>query len=93
MVSLILRFRVPDFDTWRPLYEQSYERETVIRSHKIWRGLDDPHLVFLLETYDSREAAEALLSSPAIQAEIAEHGIDLASSQLDWLELMDEASR
>ena len=31
-----------------------------VRSYRVWRGQDDPNLVVITETFDSREVAEAL---------------------------------
>ena len=39
-----------------------------------------------METFDSREAVEALLSNPAVQAEMVADGVDTSSAQIDFLE-------
>jgi quinol monooxygenase YgiN len=83
----MVRFRVADYDVWRPQYDAAMERARgVVRSYRVWRGQDDPNLVLTTETFDSREVAEALLANPAIQQEMEEHGVDPSSVQLDWLD-------
>jgi quinol monooxygenase YgiN len=83
----MVRFRVADYDAWRPQYDGAMERgRGVIHSYRVWRGQDDRNLVFTEETFESREAAEALLASPAIQQEMKEHGVDASSVQFDWLD-------
>jgi quinol monooxygenase YgiN len=83
----MVRFRVADYDAWRPQYDAAMERARgVVRSYRVWRGQDDPNLVVASETFDSREVAEALLADPAIQQEMEEHGVDFSSAQVDWLD-------
>jgi quinol monooxygenase YgiN len=57
-----------------------------VRSAHIWRGQDDPNFVVLAETYDSREAAEADATNPAMLEAMERDGVDLASVTLDYLE-------
>ena len=90
MTTLLLRFRVADYDAWRPEYDSAIELVEEVRSHQVWRGQDDPNLIVLAETYDSRELAETLyteaLADPAIQKAIEEHGVDMSSVQIDYLD-------
>jgi hypothetical protein len=50
---------VADYDAWRPVYDRvtSGPIGGRVRSHQILRGIDDPNLVVIVETYDSREDA------------------------------------
>jgi hypothetical protein len=57
-----------------------------VRSHRIWRGLDDPNLVVVVETYDSREDAEWSVAHPDLPAALAEGGVDMDSVRLDYLD-------
>jgi quinol monooxygenase YgiN len=57
-----------------------------VLSSQVWRSQDDRNVVVILETYDSRESVEALMSSPEIQAEMVADGVDPASVQLDILD-------
>ena len=87
MTTLMVRFRVADYDAWRPQYDGAMERARgVVRSYRVWRGQDDRNLVLTEETFDSRDVAEALLANPAIQQEMEEHGVDPSSVQFDWLD-------
>ena len=70
----------------RPQYEQSVDRMTEIGSSQVLRGRDDPNLVVILETFDSREIAEAALSNPVVLEEMPRHGVDMASVQVDYLD-------
>ena len=90
MTTLMVRCRVADYDAWRPQYDAAVGRIGEIRACRVWRSQDDPNLVVVEETFDSREIGEAVLADPAIQQEIAEHGVDVSSLQFDWL---DEVGR
>ena len=93
MTTVLLRCRVADFDAWRPQYEASTAPRPEVLSYRILRGVDDPNLVVLVETFESREAAEALLNQPGLQEEMAEHGVDVSSVTLDFLDEVASMSR
>ena len=86
MTTLLTRCRVADFDEWRPQFEAATAPRPEVLSYRIWRGVDDPNLVVLIETFESREAADALLNDPALQEEIVEHGVDMSSVTLDFID-------
>ena len=89
MVTVLIRCRVADYDFWRPRYDTAVARDTGeagLVSHKVWRGQDDPNLVVIIETHESRESAETLMNSPDIQAEMVADGVDPSSVQLDFLD-------
>ena len=93
MVTMLIRCRVADYDTWRRGYDAAIERDVEVRSFRVWRGIDDPNLLVIEETYESRAAAEALLNDPAIAQEMAEHGVDAASLQVDFFDEVASGSR
>jgi quinol monooxygenase YgiN len=93
VTTVLIRCLVADFDAWRPQYEDSTALRPEVLSYRLWRGVDDPNLVVLVETFESREAAEALLNQPAIQEEMAEHGVDVSSVTVDFLDEVASVSR
>lgn len=64
--TLLTRCRVADFDVWRPRFEAFASGRAEILWYRIWRGADDPNLLVLLEAFDTSDAADALLSDPAL---------------------------
>ena len=62
-----------------PLYD-------VVRSHRVWRGQDDPNLVIVCETYASREVAEAAFSDPAGLEAMAQAGVDMSSMHVYYVD-------
>jgi hypothetical protein len=88
MVTVLIRCRVADYDSWRPRYETAVTRDSGLgqQSSRVWRSQDDPNIVVIMETYDSRQTVEALLNDPAIQEEMVADGVDPTSVQLDFLD-------
>jgi quinol monooxygenase YgiN len=60
-----------------------------VRSFRAWRAQDDPNLVMVEETFDTREQAQATSTSAETQAAMEADGIDMSSV---WVEYFDEVS-
>jgi quinol monooxygenase YgiN len=86
MAILVTRCRVADFDAWRPRFAAFADANPDILSYRLWRGVDDPNLVVLAETFASRAAADTLLADPALQQAMVDDGVDLSSVTVDFLE-------
>jgi quinol monooxygenase YgiN len=93
MVTVLCMCQVADFDKWRPGYVRDVESESALRSFQVWRGQDDPNFVTIIETYDSREAAEATLSSADVFEAMQRDGVDLTSVQLHFLDEVTSGGR
>ena len=57
-----------------------------IRSWRLWRGQDDPNVIVIEETFDSRGAAEGLWTHPATKAAMEADGIDMESVPIEYLD-------
>jgi hypothetical protein len=88
MTTVLILFRVANYDEWRPRYDSAVERTIGIKSAQVWRGQDDPDLVAVAEVFESREAAKAALSDPGLEDEMAADGVDVSSVRV---ELLDDA--
>jgi quinol monooxygenase YgiN len=87
MATLVLtRCRVDDFNTWRPKFDAFVSTQPPLLSYRVWQGVDDPNLVVLVEAWESREAADALLNHPEIQELMAADGVDVSSVTIDVVE-------
>jgi hypothetical protein len=81
MQSLVARFVVPDFDTWK---SESFDPDPVGRrqlaaGHRLYRGVGNPNHVFLIVEFSSPEEARsfrATLSSPAASESAYGPGIE-----------------
>ena len=60
-----------------------------IRSWHLWRGQDDPNLIVIQETFDSREVAEGIWAHPDTKAAMEADGIDLATVRIEYLDEID----
>jgi quinol monooxygenase YgiN len=87
MVTLMTECRVADYDAWREQFDGVIERTAdVLRAHQIWRDQDDPNVVVIFETFDSREIVEGLVNSTEVQEEMAAHGIDMGSVRIRYVD-------
>ena len=63
-----------------------------IRSHRVSTARTIRTVVHLTETFDSRDVAGSLWSSPATQEAMANDGIDMTSLQIDYLDEIDSGT-
>jgi quinol monooxygenase YgiN len=88
-VMIVTRCRVDDFDTWRPKFDAFVSTQPALLSYRVWQGADDPNQIVLMETWESREAADAILSHPQLEELMAADGVDLSSVTMD---IVDEVT-
>lgn len=82
--------RVADYDAFRPGYDKALEMfSDQIRSWRLWRGQDDPELVVIEETFDSRKVAEGHWAHPRTKAAMEADGIDTATVRIEYLDEID----
>ena len=76
---IITRIQVGDYDTWRPMFDQDrpHAREKA-KSQRVFRGVDDPNMVFVHLEFDSaadaQEARQRLLESGVLDRFEDKHG-------------------
>ena len=87
MTTTVLCYcRVADYDAWRPGYDHALNVTPGIRSFRLWRGQDDPNLVAIEETFDTREVAEAAWTSAEAKAAMEADGIDMSSLRVEYFD-------
>lgn len=87
MTAVLCHCRVADYDAWRRGYDHALKVTPGVRSFRAWRPQDDPSLVMVEETFDTREQAEAAWTSAETLAAMEADGIDMSSL---WVEYFDE---
>ncbi len=92
MTTVFCRCRVADFEAFRPGYDRAVEVTPELRSYGLWRGQDDPNLVVVVETFDSRAVAEAVWTSPVTQEAMAADGIDMSSVRIEYFDEVDSGT-
>ena len=95
MTTVLVNHRVADYDAWRPEFDRAMEAEwsSDIRSYQVWRGQDDPSLVVVTNTFDSREAAEAFANSSALREAMGRGGVIESSVQIDYVDEVASGTR
>jgi quinol monooxygenase YgiN len=95
VTTVLVDHRVADYEAWRPEFDRAMEAEWAsgIRSYKVLRGQDDPNRVLVLNTLDSREAAEALVNNPALREAMGGAGVDASSVQIEYLDEVASGTR
>jgi len=88
MTIALIYHRVADYDIWKREYDRIAKGPLAsdVRAYRIWRGEDDPNLVVVAETFDSREVADAVFSHPELADEIASAGVEMESMQIHFLD-------
>jgi quinol monooxygenase YgiN len=88
MTTVLVNHRVADYDAWRPHFDRAMEAEWAkdIRSYQVWRGQDDSSHVVVANTFDSREAAEAMVNNPMLREAMGAAGVVESSVQIDYLD-------
>ena len=89
MTTVLCHCRVADYDAWRRGYDHALKVTPGVRSFRAWRAQDDPNLVMVEETFDTREQAQTAWTSAETQAAMEADGIDMSSV---WVEYFDEIS-
>jgi hypothetical protein len=95
MTTVFVHHRVADYDKWKPEYDRAMKADWTkdIRSHRVWRGLDDPNLVIVASTFDSRQAAEALMNNATLREAMGQGGVVQSSVQIEYVDEVAAGTR
>lgn len=88
MTTMLVHHRVADYDAWKAVYDSTREmqRSGGVRAYRVWCAEDDPNLVVVEHTFDTREAAEAFVGSPDLRDAMGRAGVEEASLQIEYLD-------
>jgi hypothetical protein len=88
MTTVFVHHRVADYNAWRPEYDRVMKEDWSkdIRTHHVWRGQDDPNLVIVATTYDSREAAQRLMNNAMLGEAMGRGGVIQSSVRIDYVD-------
>jgi quinol monooxygenase YgiN len=90
MTTVLCTCDVADYEAFRAGYDRALEAfGEQIRSYRLWRGQDDPNVVVIEETFDSREIAERLWNDPRTKAAMEADGIDMSTVRIEYLDEVD----
>jgi heme-degrading monooxygenase HmoA len=65
---VIVQHRVRDYDAWKAVFDEhgDVRRRHGATGHELYRGLDDPNEVTVVNHFPSREAGEAFAADPSL---------------------------
>ncbi len=77
MVRLFARHPVNDYATWRVAYDDfdATRTEMGVTGHAVYQSVDDPNDVTLWHDFDTRDAAEAFISSDQLKSAMQDAGV------------------
>jgi hypothetical protein len=64
-----------------------------MRSYRVRRGLDDPNLVIVANTFDSRQTAEAMMNGPVLREAMGRGGVIQNSVRIDIVDEVGSGTR
>jgi hypothetical protein len=88
MTTVFVYHRVADYNTWRPEFDRAVDAVWAkdIRSHRVWRGVDDPNLVIVANTFDSRQEADEVMNNPTLREAMSRGGVISSSVRIDFVD-------
>lgn len=90
MITVFVHHRVADYDVWRPEFDRTVDADWARTfrgySYRVWRGQDDPNLVIVANTFESREAADAAINNPTLREAMARGGVIASSVRVDFVD-------
>jgi len=88
MTTVLVHHRVLDYDVWKREYDRIVAGPLgdAVREYRVWRGVDDPNLVVVAETYESRAAADQAAAHPDLPDAFAQAGVVMSSVQIDFVD-------
>ncbi len=86
-MDVIVQHKVRDYDTWKPLFEKHGEvrRRYGATGHTIYRSLDDPNDLTVVNHFPSRQQAEEFVKDPSLR-EVMQQGGVIGEPQITWAE-------
>ncbi|HEY5529900.1 MAG TPA: hypothetical protein VIL51_10695 [Thermoleophilia bacterium] len=84
---VIVQHRVRDFEVWKPLFEEhgDVRRKYGATGHEIYRGINDPNQITVVNHFPSKEQAEAFAADPSLKEAMARGGV-VSEPVMTWAE-------
>src|SRR5665647_1407129 len=87
IMVVVVQHRVRDFDAWKPLFEEhgDVRRKYGATGHEIYRGINDPNEITVVNHFPSKEQAEAFAADPSLKEAMARGGV-VSEPVMTWAE-------
>lgn len=87
---LIVEHRVRDLEAWKAVFEEhaAVRQKYGATGHIIYRSLDDPTTVIVLNEFPSLEQAKAFAADPSLKDAMERGGV-VSEPRITWAEEVD----
>ncbi len=77
MVKTIVFHKVKNYATWKAAFEKYIDTRKAAgeRSYFVGRSVDDPNMVYVINEWDNKAAAQSFLSSAGLAASMKNAGL------------------
>jgi heme-degrading monooxygenase HmoA len=84
---IMVQHTVRDYDAWKSVFDEheATRRQHGATGHQLYRGVDDPNAVTVVNHFPSREHAEAFATDPSLK-EAMERGGVVSEPRVTWVE-------
>ena len=84
---LMVQQKVRDFDTWKPVFDENADvrRGHGATGHEIYRGVDNPNEITVVNHFPSKTQAQAFAADPSLK-EAMERGGVVSEPRVTWAE-------
>jgi heme-degrading monooxygenase HmoA len=82
---VIVQHKVRDYDAWKSVFDehQAVRTRHGATGHELYRGLEDPNEVTIVNQFPSKEQAEAFAADPSLK-EAMERGGVVSEPRITW---------
>jgi len=82
---VMVQHKVRDYDAWKSVFDehQAVRTRHGATGHELYRSLEDPNEVTVINQFPSREQAEAFAADPSLK-EAMERGGVISEPRLTW---------
>ena len=82
---IIVQHTVRDYDAWKSVFDEhgDVRRRYGATGHELYRGLEDPNEITIVNHFPSREQAEAFAADPSLK-EAMERGGVVGEPRITW---------
>ena len=84
---VIVQHKVRDFDAWKRVFDEhgQVRRKYGATGHEIYRGIDDPNEITIVNHFPSKPQAEAFAADPSLKEAMATGGV-VSEPVMTWAE-------
>jgi heme-degrading monooxygenase HmoA len=85
IMIIIVQHTVSDFDAWKKVFDEheAVRRRHGATGHQLYRSVDDPNEVTVVNQFPTREQAEAFATDPSLK-EAMERGGVVGEPRVTW---------